>query len=287
VARSIKNIMRIAKSQQKANIPELRGSIESIRFPCFGEIKYDGEANEIWYNKDTTISIATCNKYGTARDSWSKLDIIATYLEQKGIKEARFLAELHYGDGKKGDLYQLLSHKDDDNLSIRIYDIINIDNVLGTTINLIDRKEMLLDIFGPIYYVVKSEVINNRKQAEEYFKAVTKIGYEGVVLKPFDGRLVLGPCNWVKLKDKDQNDYQIAMIDPTRERIEIKIPTLGQTPVFCGVKVVNKYKKNLKIGDWVTIEHQGVLESGSLRHPVYIHKKIFKSNNLINMKEFK
>jgi hypothetical protein len=40
-----------------------------------------------------------------------------------------------------------------------------------------------------------------------------------------------------------------------------------------GLKAPNRYKKHIKIGDKVTVEHQGVLASGSLRHPVLIPRK--------------
>ena len=40
-----------------------------------------------------------------------------------------------------------------------------------------------------------------------------------------------------------------------------------------GVKLVDKYKSRVKIGDVVTIEHQGILSGGGLRHPVYIPKE--------------
>ena len=36
-----------------------------------------------------------------------------------------------------------------------------------------------------------------------------------------------------------------------------------------GVKVCNKDKALLKVGDDVKIEHQGVLSNGGLRHPVF------------------
>jgi hypothetical protein len=231
--------------------------------------------------------IITTNKYGTMRSDWSKLDEIAEILENKGVTKATLLAELYYGSGKAGALYELLSHKDDDTmLNIKIYDVAHIVNgsdINGTNTPLIDRKEILGEIFGESKYLIKPILMNNKLEVDNMFNEVTDIGdMEGIVVKGFDGSLVSGPCSWVKIKKKDQSDYEVVEIDKVKERIEINVPNpnlpvSGQVwaaNVRVGVKCMNNIKATLQVGDYVTIEHQGVLDSGSLRHPVYIGKAV-------------
>ena len=106
-----------------ALFPELRGSIAGLRWPCFAEVKYDGEACLIGYDLSAPLQIFTSNKYGTMRYEWSKLDKIQSILEDHDIDKAVFLAELYHGDGKKGALYKLLSNKYEDDLNLAIYDV--------------------------------------------------------------------------------------------------------------------------------------------------------------------
>jgi hypothetical protein len=273
----------------KGIFPELRGNLGAIRYPCFGEIKYDGEATIIMYDETWPDKIITTNKYGTMRSDWSKLDEIVEIMESKRIKKATFLAELFYRKGELGDLYNLLSNKDNDtDLNLVIYDVAHIINdteVNGTTTPLIDRKEILGELFEQSTFLIRPTVLNNKQDIEEMFKDATIMGYEGIVVKGFDGNLMSGPCSWVKIKKKDRTDYVVNVIDPTKERIEILAPLpkkldstniciLGTWYVPVGVKVMEKIKRTLNKGDMVTIEHQGILDSGSLRHPVFIGKAV-------------
>jgi ATP-dependent DNA ligase len=260
----------------KALIPELRGTVAALRWPCFGEIKYDGEATIIHY--DENHGTITTNKYGTIRTDWSKLDRISDILRPK-VKKAMFLGELYYQEGKTGALYELLSHKEDDDLNISIYDVVHIKSddleMDSAKTSLIDRKEILVDLFREdLNLIVKPTIIECPIDAKAFFEVAVQSHYEGVVFKPFDGNLILGPCPWVKMKYKDRNELKVSFIDPVLERIEVENISIENDEkckiVIVGVKCPNKYKKNLKIGDIVTIEHQGVLESGSLRHPVFI-----------------
>ena len=278
--------MKITKGATPAIFSELRGSLAGLRWPCFAEIKYDGEACLIGYHTTAPTKIFTSNKYGTMRSDWSKLDRIQDILEDAGITEAVFLAELYYDQGKKGALYDLLKYKDSDDLNLTIYDVGHLKwvdrEMKGEHTQLISRKEELGELFqeNP-EFLPKVHLAKDKAQAEAYFKQATDDGYEGIVVKPLDGFLVRGPCNWVKMKFKDRTEYRVSKVSTTQERIEIDVPTTQQASmngisipvvVVCGVKVTNKYKKDLAVGDMVEIEHQGVLDSGSLRHPVFIQK---------------
>jgi len=254
-------------------IPELRGTLAALRYPCFGEIKYDGEATVISYDQNWENQIVTSNKYGTMRSEWSKLDALADMLEQKDIVKATFLAELFYGEGHAGALYELLSNKSNDDLNLVIYDVIYLETEFnkfeGTKMPLIDRKELMLEMV-PKDLLVNSHVCKDQNDIDTFFQDVVEMGYEGIVVKNFDSKLQTGPCSWMKMKYKDQTEFKVTMIDQTKERAEIEIDKPDGTKATCGVKISNSRKKEFKVGDMIVIEHQGFLDSGSLRHPVYV-----------------
>lgn len=261
----------------KGIFPELRGSLKAIRYPCFTEVKLDGEATLILFDIKLPKKILTTNKYGTMRENWSKLDEIALILEEKGVHEAMFLGELYFGDGRAGCLYDLLSNKENDSLNLRIYDIAYVKGIdldmQGQDTALLDRKEILIDLFKDTEYFFHSKVCQSKQEVQDEFSRWTTLGYEGIVVKNFDTHLINGPCDWVKMKKKDQTDYEIDNIDPVKDRMDVRVPNPANNDiVLVGVRVTTNQKKGLKAGDIVTIEHQGVMDSGSLRHPVFVRK---------------
>ena len=77
----------------------------------------------------------------------------------------------------------------------------------------------------------------------------------------------MGPCPWVKMKKREMVQCEVWKIDPVLERIEVRV--VGGSKDI-GVKVPNKIKFKLNVGDLVEIEHMGVLSKGGLRHPCFI-----------------
>jgi ATP-dependent DNA ligase len=254
-------------------IPELRGSIEGMGYPAFGEIKYDGEFTFIVYSDG---NIATLNKYHKIRTDFPELTGIRNQLAQS-CKAAVLLAELYYGEGKRNALYDLNSNKESDTLRLSVFDLLECDGTTLTWEPLIERKEML-SLILPAYSIFP-KVLKDKGEAIEFFNWTVDNGYEGAVIKSMDSHLVSGPCSWVKMKMKDRSDYKVTLVDQSKERIEVSVPiathnTCGHVSV--GVKAALRYKRHINVGDLVTIEHQGVLDSGSLRHPVLIPKKEWK-----------
>lgn len=217
--------------------PELRGSIEAIQYPCYVEIKRDGEY---------------C---------------------VRNIADNTFVGELCYKDGKFGDLYKLLSNKKKlEDIVFWAHDCVQFKGLDIRNEPLTLRREALNSlecIYSDNFRINKPLLAMNRGDVDTLFKFFTDSGFEGIVVKNTQSRFIEGPCGWVKLKKKDQNEYIVSFIDPVRERIEVSIPQPDGYVVKCGVKVVNTQKNMLTIGELVKIEHQGVLEGGSLRHPVY------------------
>lgn len=264
--------------------PELRGSIDSIKYPAFVETKLDGEFCYVHLVKNGSFTI---NKYGRVRKDFPFIQTLERLSKRKGFTSATLLAELYATDGKQGDLYNLLKMKKDNSLKLYLFDVIELNGTDLRNEQLIDRKEIIsLNFQNHSDGILRPWIASDRKEVDQRFKHVISSGYEGVVVKSIESQLSLGPCTWVKMKFKDQNDYNVYHVDITQEKISVLVPgpvvttSPGQisrlTHSIVGVKCPTRYKKFIKKGDLVTIEHQGVLKSGSLRHPVLIPKKEWK-----------
>lgn len=234
--------------------PELRGKLGAMRYPAYVEPKIDGELD--WYKRDG-FGPHLINKSGKIRYDFPVID------ELRHIKH-NLLGELHWGEGKAGDLYEFLKHQKDDELNFTVFDV----DMPGPyeerrkwlSKHMIKTKHVdLIWTTGPC---------NKEQIMPEYEKWISE-GYEGVVVKAADAPLIMGPCPWTKMKKREMIECMVSMVDTSLERIEI-IHVAAR--IQCGVKVPDNIKRTLKVGDMVEIEHQGILSKGGLRHPVYIRK---------------
>ena len=250
--------MLISKGDRQA-FPELRGDIRSIRYPAYVEAKCDGELN--WFKPDKEYLI---NKSGKIRYSFPITK------ELSHIKH-KLLGELYWGDGKAGALYELLKHQTDDELKFMVFDV----DMAGTYL---ERRMWLTKHISPtphVRIVDASRALTKDDITRNYDYYVYGLHYEGIVVKSADSRLIMGVCPWVKMKNKETSDLPVAYIDPTLERIDVWVQLSDDNHIgkMCGVKVMNKVKTTLKVGDIVEIEHQGILSQGGLRHPVFIRRR--------------
>ncbi len=241
--------------------PKLRGSIEGLRYPVYAETKIDGELN--WLRHKPGNGNYLINKSGKMRSDCPITNDIL-------IGQHDLLGELHWGDGKKGALYEFLKHQKDDALRFTIFDI----DMPGSYI---ERRAILTTTISPTSNVsiIPVTIVKDRKEAMEAYRKYLDEEYEGSVFKSFDGLLTMGSCAWVKVKDKDTLDLEVVHIDPIRERIEVYFrDTANQMKaVHVGVKCLDKDKRTLKVGDIVEISHMGILSEGSLRSPIFLRKR--------------
>jgi len=192
-------------------------------------------------------------------------------LEKKGISDIIMVGELMYKMGINGDLYKLLSNKDNnEDLRFIPFDVIRYQGQNLASEPLITRKEILNELN---ILQAKPIVVQNKDEVMKYFHDAIESNFEGIVVKSLEGRYTSGPCDWAKIKNKDQSDYEVITIDPTRDRIEVLVKKGQNSNHVCGVKCMPKDKVDLKLGDWVKIEHQGQLDTGGLRHPVYKRRR--------------
>jgi hypothetical protein len=258
--------MMIISKGDPQPFPELRGKLGAIRYPAYVEPKIDGELN--WFRPEGKDAEGfptrpyLINKSGKIRKSCPEAPF--PVLEELADIDRPLLGELHWGDGKSGDLYEFLKHQTDDELRFTVFDV----DMPGMSYEY--RRKWLEENIKDTAHV---KLIGNDRIADEAevklaYHYITNAGYEGIVVKSADSRLILGVSPWVKMKHRETRSCIIVDISPVQERISVL--TDGKHEV--GVKVPNIVKRTLNIGDIVEIEHQGVLSKGGLRHPVYIRK---------------
>jgi len=247
--------------------PKLRGSLDALKYPAFVEPKYDGELNKAICYGNAKLS----NKSGKIRYDCPITNDIQWIV---GSDFYQLLGELYFPPGHRGDLYNLLKNQNSDELHFVVFDIISLStkekSITICKEPLIKRKEILLEMFrnkqSANVELISVDFCNNKKEVMESYEKWIARGFEGAVAKSINSRYSSDYVNWVKLKKKDRSNFVVTKVDPTLERIEI---TVGGTKKV-GVKCLEKYKKNIKVGDIVEIEYQGILSTGGLRHPVLI-----------------
>jgi len=255
--------MRISKGDRQA-FPELRGDLRAMRYPAWVEAKVDGELNWFVPGKEFPYLI---NKSGKIRYSFP-------ITKELSHINKRLLGELHWQDGKAKALYDFLEHQTDDELNFTVFDV-------DLPLPYLERRSWLIENVSPtahVRLVDASRIMSKDDVRLHYEHYVNVLGYEGIVVKSGDSRFIMGVSPWVKLKKKETLDLEVISIDPTQERIEILVHN-GPTSKPVGVKVMNKVKATLKVGDIVEIEHQGILSKGGLRHPTFLRKREDKSSS--------
>ena len=267
--------MKIAQGNMPCPYPLIRGDLSNVIFPCYAETKLDGESDV--YSNNHLISKAS----GKIRT-----DCPITNTLNKIVPNTVILfGELHWGEGKAGALYDFLSHAKDDKLNFSIFDVFypNSENQ-----SYLDRREWLINNVLPKLKgqsqvnITKPYLIEDKEDLDDVIAKNKAEGWEGLVLKQGGGLLyaighgIIESQSWVKIKHTYTGDYEVMMIDPKLERMEVNVLRLGlwQGQQKCslnlvGVKLVNKYKPLVSVGDIVEIEHMGVLAQGGLRHPTF------------------
>jgi hypothetical protein len=241
--------------------PKIRGNLSGVRFPCFAETKYDGEFEFVVVEETDSYTV---NKYGTERRDFPALNRIVTELYSHNISRIVLLAELYAGDGKSGSLPELLKDKTSDILTLRVFDYI------GDTPAPLYQRKLWLQTVLPEDCLIIPRLIPDRELVKQCFTNTIQSGYEGIVIKNYNSLLRLGVCSWVKMKETDETDFPVHFISDDEERIEIKT----DTGIVVGVKVVERVKSTLTVGDIVTVKYNGLMPSGSLRHPVFVRKVV-------------
>jgi hypothetical protein len=247
---------------------EAYGPIKCNR-PSFVDAKLDGEY-AVWFKN------GIYNKNGVERRDFPAADLgklLASHLMgMTGIdfENLQILGELHWQNGKAGDLYKLLSNKLNAELVFTVFDYFcgvpcgTIMDRRGTLVEAYDKAfptpEVSLRLV-PFKFCEKDEV-------QEGIQSFTNDGYEGVVVKPVDS---LG--TYYKFKSVETSDLKVLSADPWKARIGLEHP---QRPgvELCGCKYDGTDRAGL-VGKVVEIQYlQKLYNAGGLltglRNPSFL-----------------
>jgi ATP-dependent DNA ligase len=243
----------VIKANQ-ASIPffEIRGNMNGIKYPCLVDIKYDGILVNVQFVAGKRIQLTT--KEGKE----FQLDV-ATVFKGAPPPSATFLAEWISGDGKNGTLFDLMRNRVLPGMpgaSIKIFDVLTINENTVSGFDLIDRRKTIADLIKPEYQV-DSVVLENSVEVAAHFKAMEAQDYEGVVVKNLNE--TLATQSWVKVKRQDVVALKVTKVENTRFEVDHGGVTVGIRKIW-----------PVNVGDVVNIRHNGIQKSGSLRNPVPI-----------------
>jgi len=263
--------MQITTNQAIPSYPKIVGNEANISYPCYAEIKLDGEAN-VYYNESLTSKAS-----GKIRRDFPVVRTLSWIMHEIGLPNAMLFGELFWGEGKAGALYDFLSHQKDDNLRFCIFDIYD-PTLDGKGYE--ERREAMISILDSKAYADQDKVLMTKPHYLEVpndllaLIASNKLqGWEGLVVKNKDsvlyanGSMIMNQTGWVKIKHKATGDYVVSHIDPIQERMDVNVN--GR---LVGCKLVNKYRPFVHVGDVVEITHMGILSNQGLRHPSFTGK---------------
>jgi len=257
---------------------EMKTKDKDVRFPAVVEPKYDGEFNVYFNGK-------LINRHGRVRANTAITDTLLSIFGSDCVLYGELIKE----GGQAGDIFKLNSDKDNPTCYM-VFDVLHYQGEDLTKHPLMERKTLLSQIWdtlpdGAVWntctgdfnvdIVLGTKVHTHQELWREYQQA-TKSGYEGVVVKPLNS--VLPVTSWVKLKTEFTSDLRVYKVCQDQERIEVEHDVYNEAGdylfnVVTGVKCVDKYKKDIKVGDIVEVKYNQILGSGSLRHPVYVRKR--------------
>ena len=239
--------MQVTKTSIQVPLPRFEQSDKFLRYPCYAEAKYDGEYNVFMDGK-------LINKYGKVR-SECRLTEILSVQNISGV----LLGELVYREGHKGELFDLLANKTSEELSFVIFDLWEPNSTQEAR-----RKKLAsLELSGTPLSISHSILCQTEADLQCAYDDYIRQGYEGMVVKNKYGTM---RTPWYKVKEKMTHDLRVVQVEPNRIEVE---DIDGRT---VGVKCTQP----VSAGDIVEIEHQGVTKYKSLRHPVFIRKRIDK-----------
>jgi len=247
---------------------EAYGKIKSNR-PSFCDAKIDGEYGS-WHKGSIYNKAGTCRTDFPAADLGKLLASHLMGLTGISFENLQILGELHWQDGKAGDLYKLLSNKLSDELVFTVFDYF-CGVPCGT---IMDRRETLVEAYDKAFPTPEVSLrlvpfkFCDKGEVQEGIQSFINDGYEGVVIKPVDS---LG--TYFKFKSVDTSDLKVLSADPWKARIGLEHPDRPGVEL-CGCKYDGPDKAGL-VGKIVEIQYlqklydsKGVLTG--LRSPSFL-----------------
>ena len=271
--------MLVQQTTFKPFCPKLENYGRSVH-QAFVDAKIDGEYG-VWFRN------GIYNKNGKERRDFNASEfckLLAAHLlemTQVPFETLQIQGELHYNGGIAGDLYKLLSHKEDDNLNFTVFDWSATGSLLNH--NFLDRREILLRAYRKAFEgrnkfetdklrIVPFDFCESKGEIHDSFNKFVSEGYEGVVVRP-----TLWNTGF-KWKSRDTADLKVLSADKWKERIGLENPNNPGTEL-CGCKINKSYDVRVAmVGLIVEIEYlqklhndKGVLTG--LRNPSFVRMR--------------
>ena len=281
----------LAKDYQLV-VPEIRGTRGTITFPCFGDVKKDGEFNYARIEGGET-ELINKPKYGRHRFDMP----INDELSRLPISRALIVGELCQGQGTS--VYDFLRAKLSDELRFFAFDIWELDGEDLRNCPQHERRQILSGLIKPSEYVevINSKILQSIEELQSWFLETIAEGNEGLVVKNYNSVITRKMTSWAKVKKKACADLVVLGFTKKAKHLSMCLGIIepdGTERVITncgnGISMLDKETWRRKLGEDIVgqdnhnfyvkpkyvceIEHQGVIntaegELSSLRMPVF------------------
>jgi len=223
---------------------EIRGN--RIPFPCFAEVKLDGEFQYVIKNKGK-VFLLNKREHGRIREGMpiTKLDIPDNTI---------LLGELVWGAGKF--FYDFAKHKLSPDNNLGIFGCLRWDGEdIWKTKNYLDVRKFLESqkFYNSKVALTPKAICRNQQELDGFFNKVVTAGYEGIVIIDPYSKFVNGvTVRRAKKKFVADNDFVIIGFQNETKRAK----TLS---VLVGHRVNGKVKRLCYVGGGFTLEQKNTL----------------------------
>jgi ATP-dependent DNA ligase len=304
------------KVREKCNIPRIEKhfvklatllepeQFETLPYPIYSEVKYDGERACIYY-ENGSIKIMSRNGNDISSQYPEIIKKIKESFEKTGISKIFLDGEIiskSFNDLQKRMNRLEKNINTDYDLEFICFDILNVDNISLIDTKQIDRRIILEKLFEKNDLKIKiSESIfchNIQELNDFYYKCINR-GEEGIIVKELDALWATEENDrkkWYKVKPvytsdlkvfkyeygKGKNKDFITVLYVEDKNGVIRSKVSGMTDEM--KKFITKMKDDI-IGKIVEVKYNKVTDTNSLRHPRFIRIR-FDKNEVDEIKKW-
>jgi len=287
------------KVRKKCNLPEIKKhfvklatlmepeQFETLTYPVFGEIKYDGERATIYYKKDEYCKIMSRNGNNITNQFPEIVKLVKNSLNndiKEIILDGEIISKTFNSLQKRMNRLEKNINEDYD-LTFVCFDWIKYNNCNLSNMKQYKRRTFLKEFFvsyEPKFLLSKCYRFKNKEQLQRFYQKCIDNKEEGIMIKELDSYWSDDRKQWYKVKPVYTSEMEVFKYDYGKGKNKDYINILWvkdkngviKTKVSSGINdEMRKYLTKIKddiIGKIVEIKYNSVTDTNSLRHPRFV-----------------
>ena len=270
------------------------GKLDKVKFPCYMQKKFDGfrclmnvESFMDTDSKNFTYSIKFLSRSGkefTTLDHIKEIVLNAINMETGWVTTKSFIldGELYSDELSFQGISKAIKKQRPESLKIqfRAYDIVNDNN---QTQRLEDVSDIVRQIDSELISLVRTHLVYNKEEVKEFHDTWVQEGYEGGILRFYNGTYDQGQRspNLLKVKEFNDGEFQllsikegarsedlvaVCQLSPNDDRT-FRAKLMGNRAYKA--ELINEFGLNKAISDkLLTVKYFGWTDDGFPRQPI-------------------